>query len=149
MKQIENYLKVDLVRALKENDQIFLEALRTIISSIQIEKAIDGKNIDDDQIIKIIQRLVKQRSESISQYTEANRMDLVNHELELIKVFKTYLPTQLSNDEMLTKAKEYIALLNASSIRDMGKVMAHANKELVGIADMKVFGSFVKGLLTV
>jgi len=146
--KMEDIINQDIKNAMIEKNEEKLNAIRTIKSAIQNEKAKDGKEVSDEGIIKIIQKLVSQRTESAMQYAEGERQDLVLQEETLIKIFKTYLPTQLTEDEVTIKIKEFILITNASSIRDMGKVMALANKEFVGKADMKQVGSIVKTLLT-
>ena len=146
--QIENQINLDITQNMRVTNTIKLEALRTIKTAIQIEQAKDGKELSDEDVIKIIQKLVSQRTDSTSQYLIANRLDLANHEKELIDIFKTYLPIQLSEEELGIKAQKYIDIVGATNIRDMGKVMEIANKQLVGTADMKLFGTIVKKLLT-
>lgn len=145
---LENTINVDIKTAMMEKNAMRLEALRTIKTSIQVEKAKDGNELTDEQVIKIIQKLVSQRTESASQYASADRPDLVEHELDLITVFKLYLPEQMSETEISTKVKEIIASVGATSVKDMGKVMSIVNKEFSGKADPKMVGQLVKQLLT-
>jgi uncharacterized protein YqeY len=146
---IENTINTDIKSAMMEKNATRLEALRTIKTSIQVEKAKEGKELTDDQVIKIVQKLVNQRTESATQYAIANRSDLVDHELELVKIFKLYLPEQMSEIEISSKVKEIIANVGASSIKDMGKVMSVASKEFSGKIDPKILGQLVKQLLTI
>ena len=129
--KMEDVINQDIKNAMIEKNEEKLNAIRTIKSAIQTEKAKDGKEVSDEGIIKIIQKLVSQRTESAMQYSDGERQDLVLQEEALIKIFKTYLPTQLTEDEINAKIKEFILVTNASSIRDRGKVMALANKEFV------------------
>ena len=146
--KMEEIINQDIKNAMIEKNEEKLNAIRTIKSAIQTEKAKDGKEVSDENIIKIIQKLVSQRTESAIQYAEGGRQDLVEQEEILIKIFKTYLPEQLSEEDLGIKAQKYIDIVGATSIRDMGKVMAIANKQLAGTADMKLFGNIVKNLLT-
>ena len=92
--------------------------------------------------------MVSQGTESAAQYAEGGRVDLVEHELLLITVYKTYLPEQLSQEEITNKVKEIISETGATSVRDMGKVMGAATKFFAGRADNKTVGSIVKTLLS-
>lgn len=145
---IETTLNTDLKNAMVKRDQDLLEAIRTIKTVIQVEKAKEGTDLNDEQIIKIIQKLVSQRTESASQYTSGGRSDLADHEMYLVSVFKTYLPEQMTEAEITAKIKDFIAQTGATSVKDMGKVMAIVNKDFVGKADMKMVGGIVKTLLT-
>jgi len=145
--KIEQIIDQDIRKSMIGKFEERLEALRTIKTSIQIEKSKDGKELSDEQVIKLIQKLVSQRTESANQYAQGGRTDLVNHEISLINIFKTYLPEQLSDNEIISIVKEIITEVGASSIKDMGKVMSKANQTFSGKADNKLVGSIVKNLL--
>jgi uncharacterized protein YqeY len=145
---IENTINTDIKNAMMEKNAMRLEALRTIKTAIQLEKAKEGTELTDEQVIKIIQKLVSQRTESAVQYASADRVDLVEHELDLVTVFKLYLPEQMSEAEINAKVKEIITNVGATSVRDMGKVMSIVNKDLAGKVDAKAVGQLVKQLLT-
>lgn len=145
---LEQTIDIDIRRAMIGKFETRLEALRTIKTSIQTEKAKEGTELSDEQVIKLIQKLVSQRTESSLQYIEGNRVDLANHEKLLIDIFKTYLPEQLSEEEITLRVKEFIVEIGATSVKDMGKVMAKANQTFSGKADNKLVGNIVKKLLT-
>jgi len=147
MKMEEN-INIDIKNAMIEKNEVKLEALRTIKTSIQTEKAKEGTELSDEQVIKLIQTLVSKRTESVTQYTQGGRPDLADHENDLIAIFKLYLPEQLSESEIESKVKEIIATLGATSIKDMGKVMTAANAEFTGKANPKSVGMIVKNLLS-
>ena len=146
---MEQLINKDIKQAMIEKATERLSAIRSIKAAIQVEKAKEGKEkLTNEEIIKIIQRLVNQSTDSVTQFTNAGRLDLVCHEEFLIDVYKTYLPEQLSEEKIAEKIREFIATTGASSVRDMGKVMALAGKEFVGKANMKEVGALVKSLLT-
>ena len=143
--QINESIKESILK--QENNK--LEALRSIKTNILNEKAKDGKTeLSDEEILKLIQKMVNQCTESIRQYEEGNRPDLSEHEKILITVYKTYLPEQLSIEDITTKVKEIITEVGATSIRDMGKVMSESTKFFAGRADNKTVGSIVKSILS-
>lgn len=145
---MEQLINSDMKKAMVEKAKERLSAIRSIKAAIQLEKAKHGKEIlTDEEIIKVILRLIRESNESATQYASAGRIDLVDNETFLISVFKTYLPEQLSENEITRKIKEFITETGASSIRDMGKVMALANKNFVGKADMKIVSEMVRNFL--
>ena len=146
---LEEKINVDIKESILRQENEKLEALRLIKSTIQVEKAKDGKhNLTDEEVIRVIQKMVSQSTESARQYAEGGRVDLVDHELLLITVYKTYLPEQMSEEEITEKVKEIITETGATSIRDMGKVMGIATKFFLGRADNKKIGSIVKTMLS-
>jgi len=146
--EMEQLINSDMKKAMVEKAKERLSAIRSIKAAIQLEKAKHGKEIlTDEEIIKVILRLIRESNESATQYASAGRIDLVDNETFLISVFKTYLPEQLSENEITRKIKEFITETGASSIRDMGKVMALANKNFVGKADMKIVSEMVRNFL--
>jgi uncharacterized protein YqeY len=97
---IEKMINDDLRNAMVSKDVIALEAIRAIKTKIQVEKAKTGIDLDDENTLKVIQKLISERSESATQYAIGNRQDLADHENKLIEIFKKYLPKQLSQDEI-------------------------------------------------
>lgn len=146
---LEEQINLDIKESILRHETQRLEALRSIKSNIQVEKAKDGSEfLTDEQVTKIIQKLVAQSTESSLQYTQGNRMDLVDHENMMIGQYKVYLPEQLSVEEITEKIKEIISQVGATTIRDMGKVMAECTKVFAGSADNKTIGSIVKTQLS-
>ena len=107
----------------------------------------NGKPVDDAEIVKIIQKLVKQRKESAEIYSQQNRPELADNELAEVAVMERYLPKQLSEAEIEEALKGIIAQVGATSMADMGKVMGTATKALAGQADGKVISALVRKLL--
>ena len=145
---LEQQIDYDIKRSMLDKAELRLEALRQIKTSISVEKAKDGKDLTTEQTIKIIQKLVSQSTESATQYAQGGRIDLVDHEMALITIFKLYLPEQMNEIEITERAKQIISEVGATSIKDMGKVMGVATKEFLGKADSKMVGSIIKKLLS-
>ena len=146
---LETQIQKDIMTAMKEKDTVRLNAVRSIKSAILLAKTSEGgsKELTDADIIKLIQKLAKQRNESAEQYTAVGRAELAENELAEAKVLETYLPKQLSEAEVEAKLREIIAEVGAAKPSDMGKVMGVATKRLAGLADGKVISSIVKQLL--
>ncbi len=135
--------------AMKSRDKVRLEALRNVKKVFLEAKTAPGANdtLDDDKAMKILQKLVKQGEESADIYTKANRPELAEGELAQVRVYKDFLPKPLSEEEIEAKVKEIVEQTGASSIKDMGKVMGLATKQMAGKADGKVISTIVKKLL--
>ena len=139
----------DIVAAMKAKDKVTLEALRNIKKVFIEAKTAPGANdtLDDAAALKILQKLAKQGHDSADLYTQQNRPDLAEAEMAQVKVIESYLPKALSAEEIEAAVKEIIAQTGASSIKDMGKVMGVASKQLAGKADGKAISDIVKKLL--
>ena len=137
----------DLKEAMKAKDVKKRDALRLLTSAFKQIEVDERKELSDDDVIKIIQKQVKSRNDSIEQYTKADRKDLVDKEQEEIDVYEIYLPKQLNDTELENSVKEIIEKSGALSMKDMGKVMGMASKELAGLADGKRINECVKKLL--
>jgi len=146
---LEQKIQKDIMEAMKAKDQVRLSSVRAIKSAILLAKTSEGASGDlqDSDIIKLIQKLSKQRKESAEQYVAAGRQELADNELAEASVLDGYLPKQLSVAEVEAKLKEIIAQVGASAPSDMGKVMGVATKALAGLADGKTISSVVKSLL--
>ena len=139
----------DIVAAMKAKDKVTLEALRTIKKVFIEAKTAPGANdtLDDAAALKILQKLAKQGHDSADLYTQQNRPDLAEAEMAQVKVIESYLPKALSAEEIEAAVKEIIAQTGATSIKEMGKVMGAASKQLAGKADGKAISDIVKKLL--
>ncbi|HNQ59728.1 MAG TPA: GatB/YqeY domain-containing protein [Bacteroidales bacterium] len=147
---LEILINNDIKQAMLAKDTRKLEALRAIKAALLLEKT--GKDISGGEIpaeveVKTLQRLIKQRKEAANIYTEKGRQDLADEELYQLAIIEKYLPKQLSEAEIQTRVEEIISRLGASSIKDMGKVMEVAAKELSGQANNKTVSEIVKRLL--
>ena len=139
----------DIVAAMKAKDKVTLEALRNIKKVFIEAKTAPGANdtLDDAAALKILQKLAKQGHDSADLYTQQNRPDLAEAEMAQVKVIESYLPKAMSAEEIEAAVKEIIAQTGASSIKEMGKVMGVASKQLAGKADGKAISEVVKRLL--
>ena len=139
----------DIVAAMKAKDKVTLEALRNIKKVFIEAKTAPGANdtLDDAAALKILQKLAKQGHDSADLYTQQNRPDLAEAEMAQVRVIESYLPKALSAEEIEAAVKEIIAQTGASSIKEMGKVMGVASKQLAGKADGKAISDVVKKLL--
>jgi len=140
----------DLKQAMKEKDKFRLEAIRAIKSQILLLKTKKGANnsIDEADILKVIQKMLKQRKESAQLYIDKGREDLAHEELMQAKYIEQYLPQQMSEEELKTELKKIIEELGAQTMREIGKVMAVATKQFAGRADNRKISQIVKQLLT-
>ena len=136
-----------LKEAMKAKDTKKRDALRLLTSAFKQIEVDERKELSDDDVIKIIQTQIKRRNDSASQYKEAGRDDLMQTELDEIAYYEVYLPKQLSEDELHTAVKSIIEKTGASSMKEMGKVMGVASKELAGRADGKRISDAVKKAL--
>ena len=140
----------DIKTAMLARDKVRLEALRGIKKEFLEAKTAKGGDgeLSDDAALKILAKMVKQRKESASIYTEQNREDLAGEELAQAAIIEEYLPKQLSEEELTAALKEIIARVGATSAKEMGKVMGVASKRLAGQADGKEISAKVKELLS-
>ena len=135
--------------AMREKDSIKLESLRAIKSSLLLSQTEKGKKgeISESEEIKILQKLVKQRKDSAQIYKTQNRNELAELEINQSKFIEEFLPDQISEDELIKIIQSIINKSGASGMKDMGKVMGIASKELLGKADGKTISSLVRTLL--
>lgn len=139
----------DIKTAMLARDKVRLEALRGIKKEFLEAKTAKGGDgeLSDDSALKILAKMMKQRKESASIYTEQNREDLAGEELAQAAIIEEYLPKQLSEEELTAALKEIIARVGATSAKEMGKVMGTATKELAGKAEGKAISAKVRELL--
>ncbi|PZW41400.1 MULTISPECIES: GatB/YqeY domain-containing protein [Mesonia] len=140
-KEVMTQMKV----AMKAKDAAALEALRAVKSAILMAKTeSNAGELSEDQEMKLVQKLVKQRKDSASIYREQNRPDLAEPEEKQAEVIAAFLPEQLSEAEIEAKVEEIISKTGAESMKDMGKVMGMASEELAGKADGKTISAIVR-----
>jgi len=142
-------ISADIKSAMLAKEKVKLEALRNVKKFFLEAKTAPGANdtLTDDDALKIIQKLVKQGKDSAQIYTEQNRPDLAEPELEQVRVLEVYLPKQLSAEELEAELKKIIAEVGAAGPQDMGKVMGAATKALSGKAEGRAISEKVKQLL--
>lgn len=145
---LEQQIQKDIMEAMKAHNTVRTNAVRAIKSEILLAKTSGaGAEITDGDVIKLIQKLIKQRKESAAMYVQGGRQDLADNELAEAAEMEGYLPKQLSEAEVEEIVKGIIAETGASSMADMGKVMGLATKKLAGQADGRTVSTIVKKLL--
>ncbi len=139
----------DIKTAMKARDKVRLETLRNIKKVFLEAKTAPGANdtLEDAAALKILQKLAKQGKESAELFNQQNRPDLAEEEMAQVKVIEEYLPKQLSEAEIETAVKGIIAQTGSTSMKEMGKVMGLATKQLAGKADGKIISTIVRKLL--
>ena len=147
-------IKQDLVSHIKSGDKIKISITRLLIAALK-DKEISLRNnqdfdelINDNIVMEIINKMIKQRKIAAQTYEEANRADLAEKELEEAKLLSHYLPSQLSEDQLNAKVEEIIKEVDAKSLRDMSKVMKVIKENLSGKCDMQMASNLVKSKLS-
>lgn len=139
----------DIKEAMKARDKVRLETLRNIKKVFIEAKTAPGANdtLEDADALKLLSKLAKQGKESAATYVQQNRQDLAGAELAQVAVIEEYLPKAMTEDEIEAAVKEIIAATGAQGMKDMGKVMGVASKQMAGRADGRVISGIVKKLL--
>ena len=147
---LKEQIEADIKKAMLAKNKDDLRALRAIKSMILLAQTEKGasENLSVEMEIKILQKAVKQRTDSIELYRQQNRSDLADAEQIELDVIKRYLPEQVSEGELITGVKTIIEKVGATSMKEMGKVMGIASKEFSGKADGKTISTIVKKLLS-
>lgn len=147
---LEAQVMAQLKEAMKAKDEAALRGLRAIKSEIIKAKTEPGAQgeLTVDASLKLLQKLVKQRRDSLDIFTQQNRPDLARKEQEELDVIETFLPKQLSSEELKAALQEIIAATGASSAADLGKVMGAATRQLAGKADGKAISTMTRQLLS-
>lgn len=145
---LEEKIMEDLKTAMKAKDQAALRGIRAIKSALQLAKTDgSGQAITPELEVKLLQKLIKQRQDSLSIFEQQGREDLAVTEREEIAIIQRYLPVQMSAEELEARVRDIIQSTGAQGIRDMGKVMAAATQAFAGKADGKTISATVKALL--
>ena len=147
---LEITINHDIKTAMLAKNESALRGLRAIKSALIIARTEKGASdiLTEEVEIKVLQKLVKQRKESADIYKSQNREDLYQIEADEIEVIEKYLPKQMNQDDLNTYIKGLITQLNVTSVKEMGKIMGLANKELSGKADGKAISETIKSLLS-
>ena len=147
---LEQKIMTELKSAMLAKDEAALRSLRAVKAAILLAKTSEGAqgNLKEEDEVKLLQKLVKQRKDSLDIYIKQNRPDLAKKEEEEIAVISKFLPAQMSAEELRDIISKIIADTGSSSPADMGKVMGAANKQLAGKADGKTISMVVKELLS-
>ena len=131
-----------------DKDNFVRDTLRLFMAEVQRFEIDNKEEVDDAKAVQIINKMIKQRNDSISQFRNGGRDDLADKEQSEVNVLSKYKPEQLSEEDVVVKVKEAIAEVNASSMADMGKVMGILKSTLTGTADMGMVSNVVKNELS-
>lgn len=146
--KLTKQVALDLMAAMKNQEKTKLDAVRALKTAFILAKSETGAaDLSDEDELKIVQKLIKQRRDSAAEYQANNRQDLADKENAEADILSVYLPKQLSPEELENAIKTIITEIGASSMKDMGKVMGIASKKLAGVADGKSISEVVKKLL--
>ena len=144
---LKERIQQDMKDAMRAGNKPRLAAIRLILASIKQKEVDERKDLDDAEITAVLDRMVKQRRESISHFEKAGRNDLVEQETAELAIIREYLPEQLSQDQLHALIDDAMEQTGASSIKDMGKVMGHLKPKLQGRADMGAVSALIKARL--
>lgn len=147
MTTLADRIRADMTEAMKAQDRDRLSTLRMLQAAVKNAQIDTGHPLTDDETLAVIRKAVKQRQDSIEQYSAANRTDLADKERSELDLLKTYMPPELSDDELDAGVREIIASTGAVSKKDMGKVMKEATARFRGRADGKKIQEIVQRLL--
>lgn len=148
MSELKQRVTADMKSAMKAKDKDALKAVRMVLGAIKQKEVDERIELDDAQVLAVIQKMVKQRKDSISQFEQAGRDDLVAVEQAELKIINQYMPTQLSESEIEQAVNEAITDTGASSMQDMGKLMGLLKPRLAGQADMAVVSRIIRSQLS-
>lgn len=145
---LKSSIKKEVTVSMKSGDKFRTTTLRLIVSSIQSEEINLKSDLSDDQCIQILEKMIKQRKDSISQFEAANRSELADKEREEIKTIQEFMPEQMSESEISEIVAKVILDLQADSMKDMGKVMSKLKEITAGRADAGLISQIVKKSLS-
>jgi len=148
MSQLKKRITDDMKSAMKAKDKQTLKAVRMILGAIKQKEVDDRIELDNAQVLTVIQKMVKQRKDSISQFSDAGRTDLVEVEEAELVVINSYMPEQLSDAEVAAAVDKAIIDSGADSMKDMGKLMGMLKGQLDGKADMGLVSRLIKDKLS-
>lgn len=137
----------DIITAMKEKDQLKLSVLRMVKGAIQLENINNKKELNDELFIDVVSKQIKQRNESLEEFNKAGRQDLSEKVESEIEILKTYLPKQLTEEEINKILDEAFAKVNPTSEKEMGLIMKEVTPQLKGKADMKQVSTMIKNKL--
>jgi uncharacterized protein YqeY len=140
-------LQKEIMQAMKDKDTLKLNVLKMVKGAIQLEKINNGRELNDELFLDVVVKQIKERSESIEEFKKGNRQDLVDKTQAEIDILNSYLPEQLSDDEVNKVIDEIFDEVKPSSAKDMGAVMKEATAKLKGKADMKKVSTIIKDKL--
>jgi len=146
--QIINFIKDDLKKAIKSQDNLKKSVYRFILSAIHNEEIKLGKELDNNMVIKLMIKQAQQRKDSIEAFKLGSREDLINKEAQELKIIEQFLPAQIDESQIKNLAQQTIDEVGAESVKDLGKVMPILMKKLAGKAEGKIVNKVVTELLS-
>jgi uncharacterized protein len=144
---LKEQITSDMKEAMKAGDKPRLSVIRLILAAVKQREVDERITLDDSQVLAVLDKMLKQRRESVAQFTQGGRQDLADNENAEIKVIQGYMPAQLSEAELDALVAEAVAQSGAASIKDMGKVMAILKPQVQGKADMGAVSARIKAKL--
>ena len=147
MTTLKERITEDMKAAMRAKEADKLGTIRLLLAAVKQKEVDERVDVDDAMLVGIVDKLIKQRKDSISQFTAAGRMDLADKESAELKVLEVYLPQRLSADEITAEVKAIVAEVGATGPADMGKVMGAVKAKLAGKADMGLVSAAVKAAL--
>ena len=141
-------IKNDLKQAMLDKNDLVRDTIRMFLSEVQRFEIDNKEEVDDSRALQIINKMIKQRNDSIFQFKEGGREDLADKEQKEVDILSEYKPEQLSEEEISTKVKEVVQEVDAKSMQDIGKVMGRLKSSLAGCADMGLVSKVVKDQLS-
>ena len=141
-------IKEASVRSLKEGNKEITMVLRLILAEFQKEEISQGSDLNNNDELSLLQKMIKQRNDSIKQYNDAGRNELAEKEQKEIEIIQDFLPEQINEEDLIKLAKDTISDLSANSMKDMGNVMKVLKDKTSGQADPATISKIVKGLLS-
>ncbi len=144
---LKEQLRTDMADSMRSGDKEKRDTLRLLLAAIKQVEVDDQKELTDDEVVDVLHKQAKQRRESIADYEAANREDLVHEEAAQLALIETYLPAQLSREQIAELAGQVIADVGAESPKDMGQVMGRLMPQVKGLADGRLVNEVVRGLL--
>lgn len=148
MSELKQQITNDMKLAMKAKDKLALKAVRMILGAIKQKEIDDRIELNDTQVLVVIQKMVKQRKDSISQFSDAGRIDLVEVEESELAIINNYMPKQLTEDEVDAAVTKVIVDSGADSMKDMGRLMGILKSQIDGKADMGLVSQLIKSKLS-
>ena len=148
MSELKQQITNDMKLAMKAKDKPALKAVRMILGAIKQKEIDDRIELNDTQVLVVIQKMVKQRKDSISQFSDAGRIDLVEVEESELAIINNYMPKQLTEDEVDAAVTKVIVDYGADSMKDMGRLMGILKSQIDGKADMGLVSQLIKSKLS-
>jgi uncharacterized protein YqeY len=148
MSELKKQITNDMKLAIKAKDTPALKAVRMILGAIKQKEIDDRIELNDTQVLVVIQKMVKQRKDSISQFSDAGRIDLVEVEESELAIINNYMPKQLTEDEVDAAVTKVIVDSGADSMKDMGRLMGILKSQIDGKADMGLVSQLIKSKLS-